>query len=201
MCNLYTLEQTVSEVARTFDVLDEAVGSNVGSLVYPGYPGLVIAEGEVRRMTWGFPLALKSAKTGEPLKPKPVNNARSDKLESRFWRDSFLNRRCLIPLTAFAEAEGRKGKKTRTWLSMPDRSTFTCAGVWRESDEWGPVYSMVMTGPSLYTAAVHDRMPVILPPMARAAWTDGKPETALRLCVPYMGELTIDRTKEPWSSR
>ena len=49
MCNLYTLDQTVSEVARTFDVLDEAVGSNVGSLVYPGYPGLVIAEGEVRR--------------------------------------------------------------------------------------------------------------------------------------------------------
>lgn len=95
-------------------------------------------------MVWGFPLSLKSKKSGQPLKPKPVNNARTDKLSQFFWRDSFEKRRCLIPLTAWAEAEGPRGSMTRTWLSLPDAELFAVAGVWRSSDEWGDCYSMVM---------------------------------------------------------
>lgn len=51
-------------------------------------------------MLWGFPLVLKSRVTGAPLKPEPVNNAREDKEGTAFWRDSFANRRCLIPVIA-----------------------------------------------------------------------------------------------------
>lgn len=50
-------------------------------------------------MTSGFPLAL-TGKQGQKLKPRPVNNARSDKLDSFMWRYSFEERRCLIPMTA-----------------------------------------------------------------------------------------------------
>jgi len=49
--------------------------------------------------------------------------------------------RCLIPVTHFAEAEGPKGAKTRIWFSLKDQSIFAWAGLWRISDEWGPVYS------------------------------------------------------------
>ena len=56
-------------------------------------------------MVWGFPLVMKG-KSGQPLKPKPVNNTRADKLDSFMWRYSFRERRCLIPVTEFAEAEG-----------------------------------------------------------------------------------------------
>ena len=56
-------------------------------------------------MLWGFPLAMKG-KSGQPLKPKPVNNTRADKLDSFMWRYSFQERRCLTPVTEFAEAEG-----------------------------------------------------------------------------------------------
>ena len=93
------------------------VGNAGGGEVYPGYPGLVVANGELRSMTWGFPLVLKG-KNGQPLKPKPVNNARADKLDGFMWRYSFQERRCLIPVSAFAEAEGEKGAKTRTWFSL-----------------------------------------------------------------------------------
>jgi putative SOS response-associated peptidase YedK len=95
-------------------------------------------------MTWGFPLVIKSKKTGLPLKPKPVNNAREDKLANTFWRDSFVKRRCLIPVTAWAEAEGDKGRMTRTWYSLADDDLFAVAGVWRPTAEWGHAYSMVM---------------------------------------------------------
>jgi putative SOS response-associated peptidase YedK len=92
-------------------------------------------------MTWGFPLTLKSKKTGLPLKPKPVNNTRADKLDSFMWRYSFVERRCLIPVTQFAEAEGEAGNKTRTWFALPDQPVFAVAGIWADTPEWGPAYS------------------------------------------------------------
>lgn len=199
MCNLYRLTSAAEAVRNLFKA-DTAVNANVGEEVYPGYPGLVVADGAVRSMVWGFPLSLKG-KSGQPLKPKPVNNARTDKLTSGFWRSSFENRRCLIPMSAFAEAEGETGSKTRTWFSMPDAEMFACAGVWRDSAEWGPVYSMVMTDGSPVIELIHDRMPVILTPATQEEWLHASSEAALALCVSYEGEIAIDATPEPWNRR
>lgn len=199
MCNLYRMRAATAEIAQLFGATADP-GMNVGSEVYPGYPGLVVAEGRVRSMVWGFPLALKG-KSGKPLKPKPVNNARTDKLASGFWRPSFEHRRCLIPVSAFAEAEGPAGAKTRTWFSLPGQPTFACAGVWRESAEWGPVYSMVMTDGSPAIELIHDRMPVILTPATQERWLAAPPAEALALCVPYTGDLTIEATDQPWNAR
>lgn len=196
MCNLYRMTRANDEVARLFRV--ENTAGNAAGEVYPGYPGLVAAEGKLRTMIWGFPLVLKSKKTGEPLRPKPVNNTRTDKLDNFMWRYSFQERRCLIPLTAWAEAEGPKGAMTRTWLSLPDQPIFACAGIWRVSDEWGDCYSMVMTDAGGAAAEVHDRMPVILRPDDYEQWQLGPSEDAKALCVPYTGEVVMERTPEPW---
>jgi putative SOS response-associated peptidase YedK len=199
MCNLYRMTKNASEVAAWFDAVDAAAGVNFAAEVYPGYTGLVVANGQVRTMTWGFPLVLKGAK-GQPLKPKPVNNARTDKLSSFFWRHSFEERRCLIPLTGWAEAQGAKGRMTRTWLSVPDVPLFAAAGVWRQSEEWGACYSMVMTDSVGTDAAqAHERMPVLLAPEDQLQWVDGSPQDALALCQAWPGDLVIDRTDEPWA--
>jgi putative SOS response-associated peptidase YedK len=198
MCNLYRMTKAKDEVAQWFDAVDAAGGANFASEIYPGYPGLVIAQGAVRQMSWGFPLVMKG-KNGQPLKPKPVNNARTDKLDSFFWRHSFEQRRCLIPVSAWAEAQGTKGAMTRTWLSLPDKDLFACAGVWRDSDEFGACYSMVMTDSAGSAAAsVHSRMPVLLRAEDYGAWVSGTPEDAKALCHPWTGEITIDRTDEGW---
>ena len=200
MCNLYRMTRNVDEVALWFDAVDAVGGANFGSEVYPGYPGLVVAEGRVRTMNWGFPLQMKG-KSGQTLKPRPVNNTRTDKLDSFFWRYSFEERRCLIPLTAWAEAEGPKGGKTRTWFARPDAEIIAVAGLWRSSDEWGDVYSMVMTDAAGLAAECHDRMPVLLAKQDWAQWTDASPQAARELCVPWPGELTMDRTDETWTKR
>lgn len=198
MCNLYNLRRSRAEVAQLFKARDDLGGANFGEEVYPGYPGAVVAEARLRQMSWGFPLVMKG-RNGQPLKPKPVNNARTDKLESFFWRDSFENRRCLIPVSAWAEAEGQKGSMTRSWLSRPDADVFAVAGVWRDSAEWGAVYSMVMTEAAGEAAKVHTRMPVLLARENQAAWTDGSPGGAFALCRPWDGALVLDRTDQLWS--
>ena len=198
MCNPYRLSKPASDLANLFKAPNEASGANVGVEVYPGYPGLVIAEGAVRSMVWGFPLSLKSKKTGKPLKPKPVNNTRTDKLNSFMWRYSCAERRCLIPLNAWAEAEGAKGAMMRTWMRMAERDVFAVAGIWLESDEWGSCYSMIMTDAGGPAAQVHDRMPVLLREDEYDQWQNGSPDQAKLLCRPWTDALVIDRTDELW---
>ncbi|WP_435418021.1 SOS response-associated peptidase family protein [Parerythrobacter aurantius] len=200
MCNLYKVKSSHTEVADFFDAIAEDFGANTPEEFYPGYPTIAVAEGRVRSMVWGFPLAQTGAK-GQPLKPKPVNNTRTDKVKSFFWRDSFENRRCLIPVSTFAEAEGPKGRMTRTWFTMPETPLFATAGIWRKTDEWGAACSMLMTEANAQVAPVHNRMPVILPRESWDRWLGGTPSEAYDLCIPFQGELSIDRTDEPWFRR
>ncbi|MBT8427079.1 MAG: SOS response-associated peptidase, partial [Erythrobacter sp.] len=83
----------------------------------------------------------------------------------------------------------------------PDAELFACAGVWRNSDEWGDCYSMVMTDAGGLAAEVHTRMPVLLAKEDWGRWTGGSPDDARALCRPWEGELALDRTKVPWSGK
>ena len=197
MCNLYRMTKGVSEIAKLFEVLPE-LGVNFGAEVYPGYPGLVVAEGRARTMNWGFPLALKG-RQGQVLKPKPVTNAREDKLLTGFWLPSFKSRRCLIPVNAWAEADGARGAMTRTWYTLAGEDTFAVAGLWRPTVEWGDAYTMVMTDACSQMVDVHDRMPVILARSEWAQWTDGSATEALALCRSCDLELGVERTVERWA--
>jgi len=58
MCNLYRMTKAPDAIAQLFSVREGALANHAAE-VYPGYAGLVVAEGETRVMTWGFPLVLK----------------------------------------------------------------------------------------------------------------------------------------------
>lgn len=197
MCNLYRMTKGTQEVARLFAV-EADTQANYAAEVYPGYPGLVIAEGRARAMTWGFPLVLKG-KQGQPLRPKPVTNAREDKLTTPFWRDSFVRRRCLVPVSQWAEAEGPRGRMTRTWYGLPGEEVFAVAGLWRWSAEWGDVFTIVMVDGHPQMAEVHDRMPLVLSHAAQRYWVEGSPEHALALCHTWEDPLTVERTEQRWA--
>jgi putative SOS response-associated peptidase YedK len=197
MCNLYRLHSGTAAIARLFDAM-AGPETNRGDEVYPGYPGLVVADGVVRTMTWGFPLVLKG-RQGQPLKPKAVTNAREDKLHTAFWKASFAARRCLIPVSAWAEAEGAAGRMTRTWYALPGDAPFAVAGLWRPTDTWGDAYAMVMVNSSAQMTEVHDRMPVLLRAEDWPGWLGADHEAALALCRTWPGDLVIDRTAERWA--
>lgn len=202
MCNLYEHYTEGMNAIFGMSLSEVLAGENLPPpLVYPAGPGIVItSDKQARKMTWGFPLVLKG-KQGQPLKPKAVNNARADKLDSPFWNASVRERRCLVPLNRFAEAEGQKGEMTRTWYSMPDNNQFHTAGIWRDSSEWGPVYSMIMTQAAGRVERIHDRMPAILSPDDYEIWLSASVDEAKALCVPYHGYLDEDRTSDLWVQR
>lgn len=202
MCNLYTTRKSREEVAAFFRAKDTSFGSNAPDEIYPGYPGMVVREAEGERllqnMVWGFPLRLKTM--SPTAKPRPVNNVAD--LRKNMWIGCARqpSQRCIIPLTAFAEAEGPKGAMTRTWFSIKGQPIFGWAGLWRDSAEWGAVYSGVMTDCNEAIRPVHDRMPVLLMPDEYDLWLNGSFEEAVGFqerCFP--DELIeMRRTDESW---
>ena len=204
MCNLYTVRKSAAEVASHFGVRNP-INTNAPEEVYPGMPGMVMREHEgertVQSMVWGFPLRLKGM--SPTAKPKPVNNIAD--LRKPMWKGLAAKPqwRCIIPLTAFAEAEGEKGSKTRTWFNVKDQPIFAWAGLWRVSDEWGPVYSGVMTDCNEAIRPVHDRMPVLLLAHEYDDWLRGTFEDALAFQQRCFPDELIEmvRTDELWSRR
>lgn len=204
MCNLYANTAGLDSMRQVFEV--EPDRNRLGNAepqaaIFPRGEAPVVRIGpdgrELVRMHWGFPMPQKSKKTGEPILPKAINNARDDKLAgSPFWQDSYRERRCLVPATAFCEAKGRK-PATYFWFGVgEERAPFAFAGLWRS---WKGMYrgelveidahTIVTTKPNALVADVHpDRMPVILHPEDYEQWMTAPPDEASALLKPFPAE-------------
>jgi putative SOS response-associated peptidase YedK len=92
---------------------------------------------------------------------------------------------------------------TRTWFSLRDEPIFGWAGLWRVSDEWGPVYSGVMTDANAAVAPVHNRMPVLLHRTEYQQWLHGSfgDVRAFQRRVFAANLMTVERTTELWVKR
>lgn len=203
MCNRYQ-SGDLDDAVRHFNARPLRAFNAGPSTIHPKEPGLVVREqdGEtvVDQMTWGFPLVLKGKK-GQPLKPKPINNARFDKLGG-FWKRWAVapENRCLIPVIRYAEAEGPRGSKTETWLSVPDMPMMAWAGLWRSSEEWGDCYTGVMTNAAPELANVHDRAPVILAPDEWESWLTMPFDDLYRFDRPWpASSVKVEATDRSWS--
>src|SRR5437763_186669 len=147
-------------------------------------------------LRWGLvPLWAKDPSFG----PKCIN-ARSETIATnKIFRDAFERRRCLIPADAFYEWQKRDGKaKPQPYAIVPaDSGLFAFAGLW---ERWkNPADGSILRSFTIVTglanalcAPIHDRMPVILPPVAWPLWlgeSEASPEELLALLRPYPAEL------------
>ena len=104
-------------------------------------------------------------------------NARSETASMKpAFRDALKFRRCLIPADAFYEWK-RIGKSKQPYcFEVNEGELFAFAGLWDRwkypSGQWVKSCSILTTTPNAVTAAVHDRMPVILDPDAYDLWLD-----------------------------
>jgi putative SOS response-associated peptidase YedK len=183
------------------------MASNAGGEVFPGSTGLVIHEQDGVRdlaaMTWGWPMKFKTMSA--TAKPKAVNNIAE--LTKWLWNEVAKRpgARCLIPLTAFAEAEGEKGAKTRTWFNVKGKPIFAWASLWQKDRkyDWGLVYSGLMTDCNEAIRPIHNRMPVLLLPHEYDLWLHGSFEDALAMKDRRFPDelIEITRTEELWDAR
>ena len=124
-------------------------------------------------------------------------NARAETAVTKpAFRDALKSRRCLIPADGFYEWV-RAGKTKQPYcFEVNAGELFAFAGLWdRWKDRSGnsiETCSILTTTPNTVTAAVHDRMPVILDPDAYDVWLDPgmtNVGAASALLMPYDAQL------------
>ena len=203
MCGRFTLNDTnATKLRMRFDLsesveIDERPRFNIA----PTDPILAVRRDEdgVReagRLRWGLQPGRWALRPGRPL-----INARAETItEQPAFRDSFHERRCLIPADGFYEWRKDENGKQPIWISRPDGEHWAFAGIWAKlEDPDGQIVhscAIVTCEPNDLIKPIHDRMPVILEPESEAAWID--PEMDPRSLVELLRPLASDqlRTRE-----
>jgi len=144
-------------------------------------------------MRWGFvPYWAKGTQ-----KLPVLNNARAETVaQKQLFRQSFRQRRCLIPATGFYEWKTEGRRKQPYFISSRDGTPFSFAGIWEtwttDSGESIDSCCIITTGCNTLMQPIHERMPVILPPEAWEAWLD--PELRRdELLLPLFKPFDADR--------
>ena len=171
MCGRYKLSASGDELSEAFDLHGESPSLEPRFNIAPTQLVPVIRTPRMLEfLRWG--LKLPSFKAGG-------FNTRVESLGAPFYRDSIVQRRCLIIADGFYEWQvlSKDGQKKQPFLiRRPGSKPFAFAGFWdRMTLKNGKVVegcSILTTPPRGVASEVHDRMPLILPVEARTAWLD-----------------------------
>ena len=202
MCNLYSMTKSRDAVGKLFKVSDNRLPLfDWADAIFPGNTAPIIrnasdGERELVNQSWGFVLVM------DGKAPRRVTNVRDDKIRSSsFWRGSFEERRCLVPVSSFSEPMGLKPAVWHWFTVNGDdpRPLFAFAGIWRSYKgplkKDGPeveidVFAFMTTNPNQLVSTInHERMPVILTEEKDfEQWLNGTPREAYELVKQYPSE-------------
>jgi putative SOS response-associated peptidase YedK len=184
MCGRYTLTRQEDLIEDLQASLGESVQGEWWKPrfnVAPTQPAPVVLLRDgvrmVELMRWGL-VPHWAGKAG--AKPPLMINARREGLKAKaVFRDALARKRCLVPADGFFEwkrdPKQPKAKPQPMYIHPQPRHTVAFAGLWaRNRTDAGEQLSFtIITGPpNDLVKPIHDRMPVVLPPAAWAAWLD-----------------------------
>jgi putative SOS response-associated peptidase YedK len=168
MCGRYALHANPEVVALMFG-LSEIPAYQPRFNIAPAAQVLIIRKNEAALVRWG--LVPRWAK--DPSVGARMNNARAETVaEKPSFRDAYRKRRCLIPASGFYEWKLEGGRKQPYYILPRSGELFAFAGLW---EPWRELQTcaIITTEANATMRAVHDRMPVIVPPAAYANWLTG----------------------------
>lgn len=187
MCGRFSQQRPASELAEIFAA--EPLADDLGARfnVAPTDEALVVVQREDRRAItayrWGLvPHWADSSKVGSRM-----FNARAETLTtSPAFRDAFRRKRCLVPVDGFYEWRRIGTRRQPFSIARADGRPLALAGLWSgwrdpDADRVVRTFTIVTTGPNEQMAALHDRMPVIVPEDAWSLWLDPELEDPAEL--------------------
>lgn len=193
MCGRYQLDYGIDQLMLRFNAQNRYIGYGTQEEIFPtNLVAIVTKEANqnyIEASKWGFDNHYDS---------RPLINARGETVdEKKTFKGMFTHGRCIIPATAFFEwHKNPDGKKTKMHIAVKDTPVFGMAGLYRaEQDENNNTIlrcAIITTSANPAMAAIHERMPVILPTAAMEVWLDNRINDIPMLkefLKPYEGEL------------
>lgn len=171
MCGRYALEADIDILIERYKAIIMETNLNAKAEIFPTDTVPVVRDiGKVQleNMKWGFmPSFAKN----------PLINARAETVDIKStFKDSFLNRRCIIPATSFFEWEKVDNRKHRRKIYINEEKIFSIAGLYniffdKEGKKYN-AFTIITTSANDSMRHIHDRMPVIIPREYEYIWLD-----------------------------
>ena len=189
MCGRFLSTSGPAELAEFFGAhpADADLGVNYNVAPTQDVYG-VIADPQLERFLRVFEWGLIPSWSSDDRRRASLINARAETVRTKpAFRDSFAQRRCLLPMDGFYEwlpadpaVRGAKVPKLPVLIERADGTPLAVAGLWTawrpkgagEATTWRHTCTAITTEPNHELAAVHDRMPVILERHEWDIWLD-----------------------------
>jgi putative SOS response-associated peptidase YedK len=152
-------------------------------------------ERHLDRLWWGLiPYWVKESAP----RSKPINATAERVASAPMFRAAYAKRRCLVPVDNFFEWRKVKGRgpKQPYAVGLKSGDPFALAGIWEswrhpQSGEIVRTFCIITTAANDLVDAIHDRMPVILPPEAYERWLSPVEPDPRDLLVPHPSEPMV----------
>ena len=200
MCGRFVQKTPLGEIQALFETVNPVPNAPARYNAAPTQDLAVVRfnpQTRVRQLDmlrWGLvPLWAKDLAFG----PKCINARSETVATNKIFADAFERRRCLIPNDGFYEWQKTGAKTTVPHAVVPeDGGMWAFAGLW---ERWrnpadGAItrsFTIVTAGANDRCRPIHERMPVILPPIAWSEWlgeTETSPQALLALLHPIPSE-------------
>lgn len=193
MCGRYALDVDIDVLIAHYKAIIGEGKFDANEEIFPTNIVPIIKEIEKREIIfvkWGFmPKFTK----------KPLINARGETVDIKpTFKNSFINKRCIIPATSFFEWEKVVEKKIKRRISL-DEKLFSMAGLYNEFyDSEGNSYeafTILTINANEQMKHIHERMPVILSKENEDIWLNENNKNIMKLkdlIVPWQGKLIIE---------
>lgn len=151
-------------------------------------PVVLNREGSVAISMFRWGLIPAWAKDIKSASKYSLINARGEEiLEKRSYKNAFIKRRCIVPLSGFIEWKRESEKVKRPFaIHLKEDPIMSVAGVWEhwESKDTGEIvdsFSIITTAANSFMEKIHNRMPVILSEKSESEWLDPENQEPARL--------------------
>ncbi len=178
MCGRFTLTADVSALQGAFPWLNVPPEMQPRYNIAPSQPVAVVPNDGKNRLdfyVWG----LIPSWAKDPSMGNRMINARAETLaEKPSFRTAYKRRRCLVLADGFYEwrQEAKGQPKTPMYIRLESGDPFAFAGLWEQwnAPDGSTILSctIITTQPNTLVERIHNRMPVILPEQAYAAWLE-----------------------------
>jgi putative SOS response-associated peptidase YedK len=182
MCGRYATTRRASDLSALFEAVDDTAGVDPRYNVAPTdeVPIVRISRRRDTRVLsvarWGLlPVWARDARAGTRM-----INARAETVAtSRAYATAFAHRRALVPADGWFEWR-RDGERRQAYFLTPaDGAVLALAGLWSRWSDGRLTFSVVTTAAAGPLASVHDRMPLVLPPVRWREWLSGPAAVSL----------------------
>jgi putative SOS response-associated peptidase YedK len=128
-------------------------------------------------------------------KRRPINATAERVATAPMFRDAYARWRCLLPIDNFFEWRAiRRAKAKQPYaIAMKSGEPFALAAIWEGwkrpgTNEWVRTFAVITCAANDLVAQIHDRMPVIIPPIAFDRWISNIEPDPRDLLAPFPSE-------------